>query len=556
MSQTEPSNESHAVPEDALDRLQHEDAARIYEWLCEYGGTGEMKIELFRRTPESYQGVKTNGLLETLDEPISAEEIKERHGGGKYQIRVNVKARNKNGAPIWRYAGARTFDLAGLPRVDALLNADDSGSAPFRRRNGEGGDGIAGQAMNMARLIAQDAREEARTLRDGAARTQGTDPAVVSLIDRLADQVVSLQEALSKKDERILEVIARPTDTRQEDKLLDIMRDSAKDHATRITEVRVAHDSELRQLREYHNQELRNRESRFEKEIDQVRAGHQREIDSLKDAHRTAMESQKQAYEMRIDSLKDTVDRAQRELSEARTEVAGLRARKEQGPLEQLQGLVAIKNGMESLFPTPEDEEKTSTAERIIGAIMESPVAQGIASRIADAGKLAAPGSDQMVQVRDRHGKVHTLPASYVQQMQARAQAEAGQPAQSGPPRLNPAEVKQAVAFLESAYRNGHPPQTVAATARNLVPGAILNFLKKKGVDAFLNEAADLDDSSPLATVAGRQWIRSIGQFLLEGTVPPPEEAPSAAPEPSEAPDEADDDEDDAVDAGLAGEVE
>ena len=58
----------------------------------------------------------------------------------------------------------------------------------------------------------------------------------------------------------------------------------------------------------------------------------------------------------------------------------------------------------------------------------------------------------------------------------------------------------------------------MGASARNLVPAAILGLLKSRGVDHFLNNVAQLEDNSPLATVEGRMYVRQIAKFLLEGT--------------------------------------
>lgn len=509
----EPKHKDDPIPA-AIERVREDEAEEIYDFLSQLGSTGEMKVELFRKEPIRYKGVKTDGLLEVYREPINYDQIRDMHGGGKYQVRVNI--RNKKGR--WEYAGARTFDIAGKPRLDSLLNAgddedEDGGGAPVPSAP----DGAINQALSMAHSLVSDSRREAQMLRESSRRNGNSDETTLRMIDKLDRQIEILQGALTQKDERILELLGKKPDTSGQDQLLAMYRESNTDHSARIGEIRLAHDSELRQLRDYHSSELRMREQRFEKEIDSVRAGHAREVDSLKDSHRSAMDAQKNGFEMRIDGLKETIKRLEREVSEARTEVAGLRAKKEQGPLDQIQGLVALKTGLESLMPASGDDDKpSSTAERVIAALMESPVAQGLASRIAgpeptQAQQIAAP---EMVGVRRADGTVVQVPRSYIDQMRAQQAAAAN----GGAPIIDKNEVSVAVQFIEQAYKNGHPPETVAASARNLVPKAILDHIKKMGVDSFLNEVADLSDSSPLATVAGRIYVRKIAKFLLEGT--------------------------------------
>lgn len=509
----------------ALAQLENDEAQTIYDFLSELGSTGEMKVELLRKTPMRYKGVKTDGLLETYHEPITYDQIQEIWGGGKYQVRVH----RRSASGRWSYAGARTFDIAGHPRLDALINEDDDdddmSSAPPAAMHESG---TVSQAMQLAHQLVRDSREEARTLRDQSRREKPRDEETTMVMIRgLQEELRAARKEASEKDQRILELINRKPDTSSQDKLFGIMREQTNDHSSRINEVRLAHDSELRQLRDFHQQELRNRESRFEKELDAVRAGHSREIDSLKESHRSAMESQRNGYEMRMDGLKESVKRLEREVGEARTEVAGLRAKKEQGPLEQIQGLVSLKSGLESLMPQG-DDSPPSTFEKVVSAL--SPLAEGVAARFAGAPEQKPqqqlPAGQQMVSVKRPNGEIVQVPRSYIEQMRERqAQSQA-----KSIPSISPIEVKTAVSFIEQAYRNGHPPETVAASARNLVPSKILDYIKSEGVDQFLNNVAKLDDSSPLATVAGRIYVRKIAKFLLEGTTDLGNEEPVEEP--------------------------
>ena len=132
-------------------------------------------------------------------------------------------------------------------------------------------------------------------------------------------------------------------------------------------------------------------------------------------------------------------------------------------------------------------------------------------------------------------GQIVQVPASMIHRARAQkvAQAQVEEPEQL---QFDPAEVATAVTFIETAFRNGTKPEILAASARNLIPRAILTYVKSRGVDSFLNNVAQLDDNSPLATVAGRNYIRSMAKFLLEGIVDDepavPEPEPEIIPEP------------------------
>jgi hypothetical protein len=518
------------------ERADRIEAREVYDWLSRVGSTGEIKAELYRHQPLSYRGVKTNGLCDTYAEPVDIQRIQETHGGGKYLLRCQQRVRGKTGAGKWAYAGAASFDVAGPPKLDSLRF--DEPDHP--RGNGADMTGPVQQAMNLSYQMVKDANARAERLETDDRRGVGTDPAIVTLIEGLNRQVASLQSLLSDKDDRLVTAMSAKPDTSATDRVIGLMEKQTVSESNRLDAIRQAHDSELRQLREFNRNEISARETRFEREIDALRQAHIREIDSLKGAHTMSLETLKQSYASRIDALKETIGRLERELAETRTELGQVRGRKELSPIDQIQGLVALKNGFEALSPTDKDDEPGSTAERVITAIFDSPVAQGIASRIAQ----SAPPNQEMVWVKRQDGQMVQVPRAYLtqlqQQRQMQAQAGAAEGGKDAAPTLDKAEVKRAVQFLETAYKNGHAPQVVAASARNLIPGKILSFLKKKGVDAFLNEVADLEDGSSLATVAGRIYIRNVAKFLLEGAVDEAPEAPSdAAADEVDEPDDA-----------------
>ena len=443
--------------------------------------------------------------------------MQELHGGGKFQIQVHQAIPNKHGIGQWRYAGSRQFDIAGPPRLsnirneDAFDDEDDSGGKAMPMMPA-GDDPLSQRAMSLAESLTRESREEAAELRRMMGQRQ-SDPAMLAMIEGLQNNLAQLQRVAAEKDQRLLQIISAPKDNSQVDQLVQTLREANHDHAQRIAELRAAHDSELRNLRQFHQQELSSQEKRLERQQEMSNAGHQRELDAMRDTHRSSFDNQKQAYETRIESLKDAMTRTERELHEAKTELAALRARKDAGPLDQIEQLVALKAGMETLMPSPEPEgDDKSTLERIVSTLMQSPVAQGVAQR------LAGPGSqpeERMVSVRRPDGRVAQLPESYVLQQQA-AQAQAKQPPKPGAT-LKRHEVQTALQYLEQAYRNGTDPRVVAASSRNLVPQDIQRFIGSKGVDVFLNDVAQLSGDSPLATVLGRQYARKVADLLMNG---------------------------------------
>jgi hypothetical protein len=50
-----------------------------------------------------------------------------------------------------------------------------------------------------------------------------------------------------------------------------------------------------------------------------------------------------------------------------------------------------------------------------------------------------------------------------------------------------------------------------------MIPEPILRVLRERGVDAFLDQVAQLDSASPLAQQGGRSYVRKVAKVLLDG---------------------------------------
>lgn len=516
--------------EEVIEEENISSAKAVYDWLTGLGTGGTMKVALHRKYPTMHQGFPCGGKIDSYDGPVTEEEIAEMHGGGKFQIvvhRANPRAGQK-GQPPTIYAGARTFEIAGLPKLENLIGYEDSPQA-HRRSGGNGeSEGSAAQvrALSMAENLVRSAQDRA----DRIESKSGNDwRSIEAMMAPLRDQITGLTEALAAKDRQIAEIINRPQDTSTQKELIEMYRDSNTDHASRLLEIRTAHDSELRQLREFNREEIRSREARFEKELDAIRAAATREIDTLRQTHAQALESQKQAYEMRIEALRDIISRGEREVTKAETELVTLRAKKDVGITDQINNLAAIKQGLSVLMPdAPDEGPQMSGWEKALAVISNNPIVQAATARAM--GAITAGGQpQQMVTVKRSDGKLVQVPASYAHEQQQAAAAEQGTPP-AAVGAADPADIARAIQFLETAFRNGIDPTVVAASARNLVPDNVLQLLKSQGVDHFLNNVAQLDNSSPLATAEGRMYVRQIAKFLLEGTtdiVEEDEEEPS-----------------------------
>lgn len=497
-----------------LDAIEHDEDLDLYDYISQFGATGAIKVRVYRKSPTSYKGIKTDGAVATYEHPVSIDVIEQEHGGGKYQVMIEAM-RKKNGKPRMGYVGGRTFDIAGAPKIASLIPHEEDDDP--RKGNGDQTGPVA-HALNMAQRLADARESELHELRTSM-RGSGMDRDLMeTILGPIQEQVRELNRAKSDLETRLFEMLNKPKQD-DDEKWLRVFGDKEQTHSNNLEAVRQQYENRIAKLQDYHHEELRRYEDRFEREITSVRAAADREIQSLKLAHAQALESQKHGYEMRLEGLKDIMKRLEREVAKAETEVAGLRSKKEQGPLEQIQGLVGLKQGFEALMPSGGEER--SGWERVLDVVANSPIAETIVGRIASGaaqmGQEEEQAAPQLVPIQLPDGRVVQVPPAVVERMRQQQAAKERQREELGVeiPDISEADMAKAVTFMEAAIRNQTDPAMFAASARNMLPDDILTALKRVGVDAFLAKVAKIQTGSPLATVQGRAWVRQVAAYLL-----------------------------------------
>lgn len=525
--------------------MQQEVETSVRDWLAGIGANHQIKVTLKRVEPK-YAPDKTPvaGKCDEYDEPVTEDEIAGRHGGGKFQLWV--ERRDRNGQ--WKYFTARTITIPGKPNFEPIMGA--MGGPPPAKES----DGAVTRAMNVLERTAQEEREERRRLErergNGPVNPGGVDPKLIDLIQGpVIEQLRQVQEdkrALEKKIDRLLD--AKP-DTTFQDKMLERSFDGAEQ---RLNAVRDNHNSELRQLRQSQQDDIKRIEDRHDRTLSALQESHKRELDNLKDSNKDRTEALKNSYEMRIDALKSEIDGLKREITAKDQELARLRAVKEKSPLDAIREAAEYKEHLVELGVVKdnddEDEDDDSKLPgwvKGLGVLLDNPIAQGIAERLAGGpppqnqqqawaqfvaqmpvGKPIAL-QDGRVIVKTTQGKVMLWDQYQAALRKAKAkqkrQAEDGTPAAAEPEaqaddgfKLDPADVKKAIPFIENAIRAGRTPEEFAASAATMAPKPIMRALRKKGVEWFLDHV-DLDDGSPINTQEGRTFLRNVAAILTKG---------------------------------------
>jgi hypothetical protein len=539
----QPRNATPEVSNAALQQSQSDDKS-IWDWMQEMGGAaGELRIKVDRKYPREWQGHHIAGYLDEFDEPFSEADIKQRFGGGKFQVKIQRRSPKGGG---WVFAGAKTFEIEGDPRLSGALLTDHP-PTPAAGALKPTTDDATEKAMDHMARSAELHQRRAWQLEDERRKgDNGLTPELLKLVTDnpqvrvMAQEMAELRRQAAEKDQRILELITNmnkaPTTPSVIEKTFEHL---VAGESHRIEALRTQFDSELRTIRENNRHDVDRERDRLKTELDSRERSHEREIASLREAHGQALKSIEQSYEARIEGYKRREHDLERQLTEARAEVTKLRDLKDKGPLDLVEEVAKMKNALEVLSP---EQEPTSTAERIFQGLMQSPVVQAVASRVENAPAAPPPAAPNVDQMRRRRAAAAAARAGQAPPQGSNPEAAVIPLRKPRAPRphvieLNPVEVAAAISFMEQSIVNGTDPRQFAESARSMVPKQVMMALRAQGVDAFLNSTAQLQDGSPLATQSGRNWARKVARWLLEGTTEEPtappaetvEEPPSAS---------------------------
>jgi len=496
------------------------DDRTVYEFLRDIGTGGTVKLKLIRTSPKTLpDGTLCCGSLAEYDEPFDEEEIRRLFGGGKFQVKA-FRAGAKGGM---NYAGARTFEIAGVPRMpgmDAPLHApvisQDTENVPLQR-----------QALGMMERFTSDAQKRADRLeaemRNGNGRSTGDElraalAPMETQIAALNQQIMNLQRIIADKDKQILDLVTRKPETTFQDRMLDKLTDN--DNA-RITHLREEHASELRQLRQSHTDEMRVMNERYDRDIQSREKSHDRELDNLKMSHQNTIDNLKSGFESRLDTMKIRTADLDAAILLAKQEIQALRDKKDKSPLEAMEELATMKSSMEALgLVNTGGDEAPSTWERILSGVLESPLAKAVSTRIEQAPATPPPQQQQRVVVRKKPSPAATAatpdnPAAHVASTPAPVSGPpAKKPKAPEPPKLSQMDVSLAVSFMENAVNANQPPEVFAESIRSMLPKDIIEYIKMVGIDEFL-KLAKIPDGTPLASQNGRNYVRKVAKVLV-----------------------------------------
>lgn len=504
-----------AIKETAMHRKFREQAdASLFDYLKSLATETPIKVSVIRELPKTWEGRTIEGTLDTFEEPISEEEIRELFGGGKYKLVIYTPSSKGS----WQYATARKLKIAGDPKLDGLIT---SGNGTGRAENTD----VVRDAMRMSASMAERAQQRAERIEDMQRENSGPDAATRMMMDELK----SLRHEMSRKDEKLFTLAtAKP-----ENSVLEtLFGKSLEGESARMQGLRQQVESEMRMKNDMHKSEIDRLHGRYEDIAKRQEDQHKREIDNLLRSNDNQMTVMRASYDGQLAGYQREIAHLDRQLTSSQQEVSDLRSRKDKSLLESMTEMAAMKDAMES-FTGKSDEESGSALERIVGNVMGSPIMEGIASRVA-----GGPAAMGMAMSAQPHAEVEEDPEIPIGRpvqlpdgriivrkadgtiLQLRKKEAAPVPTGEPGASVSDEELKIAMNFMESALAADADPVNFARTARNLAPsltsGPVQELLRTQGVDAFLVRVSKIDPGSALLSQHGKNWARKVAAVLLE----------------------------------------
>jgi len=483
-------------------RLREENENNLVEYIRSLTSGGvQVRTIVMRDQPRVWEDKNIAGQLETFEDPISIEDIRDLYGGGKYRLQFFIPAENGS----WQYVTCRTFQLAGDPKVRSSSKPSDTKEDPT----------IVQSVLQMTQRMSEKERERAERIEREARSFR--DPSV----DIMAEELREARRQANENQRVIYDLMNQQGRSSPADHLLGKMMDS---ESARIAQLRAQHDSELRMKNEMHRDELERVHARHDQTMKWQEDSHRREIESLRLSLSTQEKLLETSYRGQLRALERELEVVRTDYMAAKAEIAELRAKKDKGLVESLTELSTVKEQIDSVFGGGEKEDSGGTIERLINGAM--PLVEGMATRIAGGAAIGAvpqqpipqqqavdpndlpinqpvPLPDGRLAVRRADGRVVVLRPK--------------RPAAPGTPpalKLDPTEIQVAVQVMENAVANDMDPAVFATSARNVVPPDIIQALRSQGVDQFLANVAKLESHSPLLTLHGKEWSRKVAAIL------------------------------------------
>jgi hypothetical protein len=451
----QPQRPAPVRPLEAVEReFELQDAAELRDQLLALSGGAQIKVTISRRAPKfGPDGSNVMGVLESVDDAIDHDYIRETWGGGTFSLMIQTLK------PDGRYKIHRRIQLqlAGAPKMHGQF-LGGVGPAPAPTTGSR--DPMVQMAFESSMARERETQQLLREAeRDRFNRPSGVDPRMFEGV--VAPYVTQISELMAT----VRDLQSKLADQANKPPPRDEFRDAL------MSSVITGDRSEADRVRKLYEDRLQSQQKRYEDRMDDMMRSHREDLKRAEDRgtdllraaevrhERELKMADKQsdfgsknadvAFQARLEAQKETISRLERELTQAASKIGTLEAKKDQSIADKANELLSVQEALEGLGAGggDKDEKWWSKALDVIGnsqaamAVIEkftggSPAdqqatsqaqaqAQAQAMAVQQQAQLPPPGvpwqaPDGNVYVRDAVGNVHQLDPNKVAAAQAR----------------------------------------------------------------------------------------------------------------------------------------
>ncbi len=552
------------------------DAIEIREWLDTFVQDGEVKVNIMRKQPSvGPNGERIGGSLETVDDKIDEDYVRQMWGGGKFSITVQTP----RGTGQWKIAKRFQLEIAGPPKMFGQVVSVGGQASATQAVAADAEDSLAKLAFQTMATREEQTQKRFNSLLDQAGRQPGLDThALQSLMQPVMQQLENAQLTIREMQAQAIAAANKepPRDPFRDELMKDVISGDRSEAAKlrqqyedRIQKLTDRYEARIDRLLEDHEKAISRLEDRHRDDLKDKEKQHDRNIDMMSKQTSLGDGVTKAAYELKVTAQEETIKRLERELGDKGVKIAALESKKDQTLFDKAEEIGKLRDVLADFGGGEEKDEKWY--EKLFGVLGNSEAAVALIERISGGSperqqqivqqqQLAAQqaqlppanvpfrGEDGKVYVHDGAGNFHEVvqaPRKKKKRPQAPAQAgaEGGEaananapaggeeipdveddepvvPSRPPPKPPDPKDLERAIAFIENAIRSKDAnPETFARGAQNLVPADVLQYVMSFDEADHLLAQVKLSPGSPLTSLKGRQFIRAVHKYLREGSV-------------------------------------
>ena len=482
------------------------------------------QVQVIRREPNVYQGVKVRGLLGVFNEPVDRSDILNTFGGGTFQIAI-YKPRDDGAHGYQAVKFSEMFDISGVPKVKGVA-FNRGGQAPTSN-----GDEPEAHPSVTKELLGKFSDMTERYVNQASRRGGGETDTIRLIKETFEEMVRSKEKEVDQMREdvrsggggaKLLETVTAHSQANLQ--MLNTAHQAQLEHkdeqhkrevdalARQLDALRVEADRRAQDLRERAEREVRDVREDERRERENLTRQHERELSNAKQMLAAQFESTKSNLDMRITHLERdlTLTKAESNDYKRRLEETGDISKQ----VERMHGLHEVLSdtfgsGGDGLQDALEDAPGwvrglAGLANTQLGAKIGEGIAGVVASRGAIAQQHAAPQPPRPMLSQSARVQAGMTPSA---PPQARAQT------QDGPP--DPAIWKVLGTRVEEAMEKGIAPSEFAAFVKANTPGPELVKVIQLGLEqiyALILQSAASDNA--IKSPAGKSFMKAVFEAL------------------------------------------